>query len=106
MKKLLVLFLLSIATSCSNTEYEIFATLYGSVVDSTTGEPIANVNVTLSPGGETRITGTDGYFEFQDLTPQQYSLVAQKTGYSTNRKSINAISGEKTEVIIVLTKHK
>lgn len=99
MKKLFIcLIALLGATACSKTEYDLFSTLYGTISDYETGNPISGVTIVLSPGGLTKITGNDGYFEFQDLTPQQYTITVQKDGYSANRKSINAVTGESTEV--------
>lgn len=107
MKKILIYFIaLFICTACSPTEYSIFSTLHGIVSNYETGNPVSGVNVVLSPGGVTKITGTDGYFEFQDLTPQQYTITVQKLGYTTNRKSIGAISGENTEINITITKQQ
>ena len=72
--------------------------------DHETGEPIATVSVVLSPGGKTKTTGTDGRYEFLDLDPQQYTITVQKTGYQTNRKTVTAVVGKKTEANIPLTK--
>lgn len=90
--------------ACSQTEYSVFSTLHGVVSDYETGNPVSGVNVVLSPSGATKITGSDGYFEFQELTPQQYTVTVQKEGYTTNRKSITAVSGENVEVNIPITK--
>lgn len=90
------------ATGCSKTEYDNFASLYGVVSDNATGTPVANATVVLSPGGMTKITGSDGLFEFSELEPQQYTITVQKSGYQTNRKSITAIVGEQIEVNITL----
>ena len=92
-----------VATSCSKTEYNNFATLYGVVSDNTTGNPIANATVVLSPGGTTKTTGNDGRFEFSELEPQQYTVTVQKVGYQTNRKSIIAIIDVLNEVNITLS---
>lgn len=103
MRKLFIgLLTLLCITACTSTEYDIFSTLYGTVSDYKTGNPVAGVTLVLSPGGITKITGNDGYFEFQDLTPQQYTVTAQKEGYQTNRKTITAITGESTEINIIL----
>ena len=103
MKKIFICLLASLCvTACTKTEYNVFSTLYGSVSDYETGAPIAGVTLVLSPGGMTKITGNDGYFEFQDLTPQQYTVTAQKEGYQTNRKTITAITGEITEMNITM----
>lgn len=108
MKKILLCFFaVLVSAACSKTEeVSVFSTLHGIVSDYETGEPISGVNVVLSPGGATKITGNDGYFEFQELTPQQYTITAQKTGYTTNRKSITAVSGENTEVNITITQQQ
>ncbi len=90
------------AAGCSKTEYDNFATLYGVVSDNTTGLPVANAIVVLSPGGTTKTTGNDGRFEFSELEPQQYTIIVQKSGYLANRKSATAIVGEQIEVNITL----
>lgn len=105
MKKIFVfcLMALPLLISCSKTEYESFSTIYGIVSDSKTGEPISGVSVLLSPGGISKYTGSDGRYEFDELTPQQYTLTAQKPGYQTNRKSITAVVDVNTEGNITLT---
>ena len=97
--------LVGLLSSCKKKEYDIYATLYGTVSDHETGEPIANASVMLNPGGRTQTTGANGRYEFNDLDPQQYTLSVQKAGYSTNRKTITAVVGEETEANIPLTKN-
>lgn len=62
-------------------EEEKLGTIYGTVTDFSSGEPIANVNVRLNPRGETTLTGMDGTFEFVDLPSGSYSLSLSKNGY-------------------------
>lgn len=93
------------AMSCSKTEYDNFASLYGMVSDNATGDPIANASVVLSPGGATKTTGRNGLFEFSNLEPQQYTITVQKSGYQTNRKSATAVVGERIEVNVTLSPH-
>lgn len=105
MRKLLLILAISfMAFGCTPPEYDTFGTIYGVVSDNTTGQPLANASVLLSPTGVTKLTGNDGYFEFNDLTPQQYTVTVQKTGYATNRKSVTAIIGESVEANITLIK--
>jgi hypothetical protein len=94
-----------IFNACPTKDYDTFSTLYGVVSDSETKSPISGVDVMLSPGGKTKTTGSDGMFEFTDLDAQQYTITVQKTGYQTNRKTISAVSGEKTEANISMTKN-
>ncbi|MDR1860001.1 MAG: carboxypeptidase-like regulatory domain-containing protein [Bacteroidales bacterium] len=110
MRKFIIFFCFALAlsalSSCSKTHHDIFAGLYGIVSDSETGDLIPTATVTLSPGGRSTVTGADGRWEFNDLDATQYTITVQKTGYSTNRKTITAVSGEQTEVNIPLTKNK
>lgn len=55
--------------------------IYGTVTDYATGEPVKNANVKLRPGGETTLTGSDGSYSFQDLKKGQYSLSLSKAEY-------------------------
>ena len=90
--------------SCTNPDYEIYSSVYGTVTDYDTGEPIFNVSAVLSPSNITKHTGADGVYRFDDLDAQQYTITFQKSGYQPNRKLVNAISGEELEVNIHLKK--
>ena len=105
MKKIIFLCLMALPLliSCSKDEYDSFGTLYGVVTDTNTGNPLGNVTITLSPGGTTKITGSDGLFEYTELTPQQYTITVQKSGYQTNRKNVTAVVGEKVQANITMT---
>ena len=96
--------LMFLNSGCGNKDYtDRFATLYGVISDHQTGEPIPIASVVLSPGGRTQTTGADGRYEFLDLEPRQYTVTVQKAGYQTNRKTVTAIVGEKTEASMPLT---
>ena len=87
---------------CEPVTYEVFATVSGTVVDATTMEPIEGVSVLLSPSGKNAVTKADGRFEFAEVDAMQYTITVQKSGYSTNRKLVNAIAGETTDVTITM----
>lgn len=55
--------------------------VYGTVTDFATGDPISNANVRLNPRGETTLTGYDGTFQFNDIEDGSYSLSLSKNGY-------------------------
>ncbi len=55
--------------------------LYGTVIDKTTGTSIANANVELVPLGLSTVTGTDGSFEFANVEEGTYNLYVKKSGY-------------------------
>lgn len=107
MKSLYMTLFLSLALltiGCSNSQHDVFSTIYGTVTDASSGQPVEGVSVQLSPGGDTQTTKADGYFEFEDITSTQYTITVHKAGYMTNRKSITAIMGEKNQVNITITK--
>lgn len=98
------LFILLFISSCSNSnDYEIFGSIHGVVTDHANGVPIENATILLSPGGITKQTDASGYYKFDNLESQQYTLTIQKNGYQPNRKTISAIAGEDLQVDIQLT---
>lgn len=69
--------------SCTkDSDEDITGTIYGTVTDYATGEPIGNANVKLRPSGETTLTGSDGTYEFKNLKEDKYSLQLSKSGYA------------------------
>lgn len=110
MKKTLVLFALAFAmiavSSCSETEYDIYSGITGTVVDIDNGEPISQVTVTLTPGSLNTYTSSDGRFEFKNLESmqQQYTIAVQKSGYQPNRKTIETLAGETVDISITMKK--
>ena len=60
---------------------ELPGSIYGTVVDKATGEPIKSAGVELSPSGLKTVTGSEGQFEFTELDPGKYTLLITKTGY-------------------------
>ena len=97
-----MLMALVMMVGCEPVTYDVFATVCGTVVDRGTMEPIEGVSVILSPSAKNQVTGADGRFEFAELDAVQYTITVQKAGYSTNRKLVNAIAGETTDVSITM----
>ncbi len=63
------------------TPEDLPGSIYGTVVDKATGEPIKSAGVELSPSGLKTVTGSEGQFEFTELDPGKYTLLVTKTGY-------------------------
>lgn len=61
---------------------EYSGSIYGVVTDYATGDAVANATVSLRPGGETTLTGSDGRFEFIDVPDGEYSIVVSKAEYT------------------------
>lgn len=96
--------LLFCMSGCSGSDdYEIFTKIHGTVTDYQTGASLENASVTLSPSGTSKHTDANGYYRFEELDAQQYTITVQKSGYQPNRKTITAVSGETQQVDIQLT---
>ena len=78
------------ATSAVATAHSVS----GSVVDSTSGLPLANVKlVTSGPTVVSTVTTLDGRFVFASLATGEYSIVATRTGYETTESEIFIVDG-------------
>lgn len=104
LKYILAVMIMGGFITCSTPDYNFFATISGTIIDSNIHSPISGASILLSPSGRNTISNTDGTFEFNDLEAKQYTLTVQINGYSTNRKTINAIAGETTQVSITMQK--
>lgn len=96
-KKIIVyIFLLAafLLYSCEKDDKETTGAVYGIITDADNGEPIRGATVTLSPGGHSASTGSDGRFEFTELLPKQYNIQAAKSEYQTNIKTITIFAGK------------
>ncbi|MBQ6097732.1 MAG: DUF1566 domain-containing protein [Bacteroidales bacterium] len=90
MKKRVIWYLLPVITivlgafiyGCTEKEEDLKGTIYGTVTDLQTNEPIGGVNVKLKPTGEATLTGSDGSFEFKDLDARNYTLSFSKAEYA------------------------
>ncbi len=107
MKKFLSLFMVLAIILCwqgcslFGTGESLPGGIYGVVTDKATGEPIRSAGVELSPTGMKTITGSEGQFEFTELTPGQYTLLITKTGYTDFASSsieVKAGATAKTDV--------
>ena len=68
--------------SCKKEEIVVTGSIFGTVTDFATGQPVGNVTVKLRPSGTTTITGSDGSYEFKDLDAGNYSLLLSKAEYA------------------------
>lgn len=103
MKTKILCFLMILAcVSCAKDEVEFPGSICGCVTDAVTGEPLQSAHVVLTPGGASTTTGSDGTFEYKNLTPGQYNIQVSKAGYVTETKYIDVPSGEMASGDIVL----
>ncbi len=78
-------FSLLIVISCDPEDVVLDGGVAGTVINTLTGEPVANTTVTLVGFEQkTLITASDGVFRFSNLTIGTYELSAQNTNYKPN----------------------
>ena len=99
MKKTIALmtFLLGIIliSSCSKDEDVMTGTISGIVSDyAYANTPVAGASITLNGKGITKTTGSDGRFEFTDIEPGTYTIVASANGYKSTTKQVTVYAGK------------
>ena len=108
MKKIFILAAICLPLLFCGCEKKIIdtdITIYGTVYDATTFNPIQGVMLTAQPGGRNCYTGSDGAFNFEAFfEPGKYTITATITGYQTDRKSVVMTSGQSTELSFALRK--
>ena len=89
--------------ACEEINEEInVGKISGVVSDKNTGEPVATVSATLSPGGNSTVTGSDGSFEFVGLGPGEYTVNINKEGYNGNNKTVTVVAGQTTQAHLLI----
>lgn len=96
MKKSLIILLCTLGIAvlfgeCRKAEEK--GTIFGSVTDKATGEPIKTAGVELLPVGLKTVTGSDGTFQFTEVDLGNYELFVTKTGYEPTKKSDIQLKG-------------
>ncbi len=105
MKRILYAFILALSfCGCASDEEDAPATgaIVGSVADRTTGEPVATVNVSLVPGGQSTVTGSDGSFTYSDLEEGSYTISISKEGYRQSSGQFSVKAGQSTQAHLLI----
>lgn len=79
--------------SCVKEMEATVGSIQGIVTNSQNNEPIQGVNISLSPTGLSAVTGSDGRYEFSNLTAGQYTVQGVKPGFESNTKNITIVAG-------------
>ena len=106
MKKLffgLILLMTSLFIGCTTDDVVLFGSIYGTVTNSKTGEPVQNAEIILSPGNFTTVSGSNGHFEFGNLDAGQYKLGIEAEGFEYNSRQVNVVPGEKVMCDFIIT---
>ena len=74
-------------------EPKVLGSVYGTVSDKTTGKPIQEAMVELTPGGLQKRTGSNGKYEFFEVEAGTYDLYVTKSGYESFEKKGIVVQG-------------
>jgi hypothetical protein len=89
---------LMFCVSCTKHQYEYFGGIHGTVTDLITGEAISNAHLLLSPGGANGLTDINGYYQFVNLEPGQFSINIQHVSFRNDKKTVTVRVGESVAV--------
>lgn len=70
------------------------SSLTGKVIDSKTLKPVPNVILTIESTNEVKLSGSDGFFRFNELPSGNQSLIVTYSGYVTQVFQLELTSGE------------
>lgn len=97
-----ILIIVVLSSGCTERMVEVEGSLYGTVRDAETGEPLSNCNVLLNSLGLATTTGSDGSFHFANLEGGEYSIQVSKNEYTPNTKNITIFPGNESRADILL----
>lgn len=100
MKKSAFLFVLLFIISCSQSMP--LGSISGVVYDEDLMIPLMGVRVGLSPSGYSKLTDSDGYYCFNDVESQEYTLSFSRKGYHSYSQKVRVDAGKSAEVQIGL----
>lgn len=75
----------------------------GRVLNAETGQPLADVQVSLEGTDLGTLSADDGTFRIQEVPAGRYTLTAQSVGYGTVERSVRVTSGQTVELEIELS---
>ena len=93
---------LVVISSCAKDVVDLTCTIEGVVKDQTTGLPLSNCEVILTPTNRTITTAGDGAYSFTGLEQGEYTLTYNRSGYISDTRTISVKSGEVFPVEMLL----
>ncbi|MCQ2118856.1 MAG: carboxypeptidase regulatory-like domain-containing protein [Bacteroidales bacterium] len=88
--------------SCAKDIVDLTGSITGIVKDYGDGQLISNCQVSISPGGKSLTTGSDGQFEFESVDPGNYTLSFKKSGYEDASTNVSVVAGKGQNVQMTL----
>ena len=102
MKRIILFISVLVLSSCAKDIVDLTGNISGTVKDYSGGQFIENCKVSLSPGGKSTTTASNGVYEFNDLQPGDYTLSFSKAGYNDESTSVTVVAGQTANVSAML----
>ncbi|MCH8556730.1 MAG: carboxypeptidase-like regulatory domain-containing protein [Balneolia bacterium] len=83
-------------------EPELFGAIEGVVINGDTGDAISGVSITTSPATSAILTGSNGTFEFDEVTAGNYTISARKNDFQNASVSVNVRDGRTAFASIIM----
>jgi iron complex outermembrane receptor protein len=79
------------------------ASLHGTIIDGSTGEPIANAVVRLRESGRRDFSHADGSFHFDGIPAGTHTISVEMLGYAPLQHQVDVGEGRVMELVLTLT---
>lgn len=99
---LFVTLLLVVGCTTTIEEQEKYGDIVGIVYDNSVGEPISVAQVSLTPGGNSTVTGTDGSFSFNNIEAGEYTITVNKKGYTDGSNKVIVVAGKQSNCNLLM----
>ena len=92
-------------SSCVQPELVMYGNIAGVVKNAKTNQPLSGVKVTITPGGLSQVTESDGQFMFSELTPDDYTLTFEKMGWLSTTQKVTVSADYMSSVQVMMSEN-
>lgn len=82
---------------------EPLSSLHGTIIDGSTGQPVANATVRLRESARREISHADGSFHFDGIPAGTHTIVVEMLGYAPLERRVEVVDGVVTQLVLALT---
>lgn len=98
-------FVMGLLYSCVEPELTMYGTISGVVKNAKTNQPLSGVKATITPGGLSQVTESDGLFMFSELTPDDYTLTFEKKGWLSTTQKVTVYADYVSSVQVMMSEN-